>query len=284
MRYRVSDSFSFMEAKGGSGWLSAGVSYPALRSQAVNLYFNGTLDLKRFDDDVAGIKVNSRRIRSLSLGAQGNYAPAGSARFLGYSVAFTGGSLDRGAIASELAADAATRATQGSYGVLRASGNWLEPFGAHFSASATLSTQFASKNLDSSEKIYLGGPRGVRAYPIEEAASDEGQILNLEARWRSAAAPSGGAAWTVFGFFDAGRAVINKNRWTGWNAGNPGLPNQYVLKGAGVGLGLQIGQSAQLEIVGATRIGENPGASATGLNADGRAGKSRLWILGTVLF
>ena len=42
--------------------------------------------------------------------------------------------------------------------------------------------QFASKNLDISEKMGLGGMYAVRAYPVGEAYADEGYVVNLEAR------------------------------------------------------------------------------------------------------
>ena len=42
--------------------------------------------------------------------------------------------------------------------------------------------QFASKNLDISEKMGLGGMYAVRAYPVGEAYADEGYVATLEAR------------------------------------------------------------------------------------------------------
>ena len=47
---------------------------------------------------------------------------------------------------------------------------------------AAINGQFASKNLDISEKMGLGGANGVRAYPEGEAYGDQGYVLNLEAR------------------------------------------------------------------------------------------------------
>jgi hemolysin activation/secretion protein len=49
--------------------------------------------------------------------------------------------------------------------------------------------RFSSRNLDTSEKMYLGGPHSVRAYPVEEAGSDEGQTLSLEARYLAVNTP-----------------------------------------------------------------------------------------------
>ena len=38
----------------------------------------------------------------------------------------------------------------------------------------SVNAQFASKNLDSSERFSFGGPYGMRAYPIGEAPADAG--------------------------------------------------------------------------------------------------------------
>jgi hemolysin activation/secretion protein len=284
MRYRVVEPSS-LDATGASSWLSGGLSYPVLRTQTASLYLTGTMDGKRFKDSVAGVQTSSRRTQALSAGMQGNLQFAATGRALTYSLAATRGKLDRSAVASDLAADEATRRAQGSYGVWRASAAWWQPLGASFSFSASLAAQLASKNLDSSEKIYLGGPRGVRAYPIEEAGGDEGQILNLEARWRAVQARErGGWDCTLFGFFDAGRIVLNKSTWPEWNAGNASLPNQYALKGAGLGIRFEIAQIAKIDLVAARKVGDNPGKSASGLDANGRSDKGRVWLVGTLLF
>ena len=45
---------------------------------------------------------------------------------------------------------------------------------------AALQAQLASKNLTSAEKFALGGPAGVRGYPVGEAVGDTGAVINLE--------------------------------------------------------------------------------------------------------
>ena len=66
--------------------------------------------------------------------------------------------------------------------------------------------QFASKNLDSSEKFSLGGPNGVRAYPSPESPSDSGLILTWEYRKPlSFEAFPGDLVLSAFGDYGAGR-------------------------------------------------------------------------------
>lgn len=66
----------------------------------------------------------------------------------------------------------------------------LEIFNSNrISHNATLHTnigvQFPWKNLDSSEKLYIGGYNAVRAYPQGESGGDMGYIASAEVRWNT---------------------------------------------------------------------------------------------------
>jgi hemolysin activation/secretion protein len=282
MEYHLLDEFSVLDAKGDSAWYSAGLNYPQLRTQRENFSWTGTVDFKKLHDSSAGVQITSRRSVAVSGGGQGNYQFADNKQYVDYALTLTVGNLDRGGNAADLAVDQRTRRTQGDYAILRGNGSWLQQVTPLFSLSAVGQGQFSSGNLDSSEKLYLGGPRGVRAYPIEEAGSDSGEILSLEARF--AALSSSNQDWTLFGLFDAAHADLNRNLWTDWNAGNPGLRDQYVIKGYGIGVRAHIVHRVQLELVDARKLGRNPGASATGRDADGRALNNRIWFMGSVSF
>lgn len=80
--------------------------------------------------------------------------------------------------------------------------------------------QKASRNLDSSEEIYLGGARGIRAYPQGEASGDEGVLGTLELRWHT---PINGLILSTY--FDAGTVTVTKD----------GSGGSESLKGWGVG-------------------------------------------------
>ena len=125
----------------------------------------------------------------------------------------------------------------------------------------------AGKNLDSSEKFYLGGATGVRAYPASEGGGSEGQMLNLELRWRL---PKG---FNFTAFHDWGEVKVNRdNNFTG----APAL-NDFSLKGAGLALGWQADSGLTARITWARRLGENPNPTATGLDQDGSLVRDRLW-------
>jgi hemolysin activation/secretion protein len=285
MRYHLLREFSPLDATGDSTWLSGGVSYPILRSRSNNLYWTASADYKRLIDQAAGENIDSRDSKAGTLGVHGDHLLADEKSSLVYLATLTGGNLDRGGNAADNKEDLLTRHTQGDYAILRSTDSWLQQFNQQFSLFAELQMQFASRNLDSSEKMYMGGPHGVRAYPIEEAGSDDGQTLSVEARYIALNTPMGGGEiWTPFVLFDAGHAMLNKSTWNGWNQSNPALKNSYSLKGWGVGVRAQIARIVQLELVDARKIGDNPGASATGRDADGLEKTNRVWFIASVAF
>ncbi len=56
--------------------------------------------------------------------------------------------------------------------------------GSHVSFFNQFTGQMASKNLDSSQKLLLGGPLAVRAYGIGDGSVDKGTIFTTELRTR----------------------------------------------------------------------------------------------------
>ncbi|MDO8277234.1 MAG: ShlB/FhaC/HecB family hemolysin secretion/activation protein, partial [Burkholderiaceae bacterium] len=124
----------------------------------------------------------------------------------------------------------ATSQSDGGFGKLSFSASRLQRVSNAVSFFGSISGQAASKNLDISEKMGLGGAYAVRAYPTGEAYADQGVLVNLEVRLLLPT-PSAGMPGRVHlvGFVDAGSVTINKNPWTGGN-------NHRTLSGAGVGL------------------------------------------------
>ena len=91
--------------------------------------------------------------------------------------------------------------------------------------------QLANRNLDSSERFYLGGAQGVRAYPQGECSGDEGVLGTAELRWYT---PVSGL--TLSCYFDGGEVLSRKsdNGHTsilGWGIGvNYKVPNDWFAR------------------------------------------------------
>ncbi len=123
----------------------------------------------------------------------------------------------------------------------------------------------ASKNLDISEKMGLGGVGGVRAYPGGEGYADQGYVLNLEVR-RSL--PAFGAALPgqaqAVAFVDTGTVSLNKQPWA------PG-ENRKTLSGAGLGLTWMGANGLALKLYYAHKLG-----NAKAVTVPDSAG--RIWL------
>ncbi|MCX7178390.1 MAG: BamA/TamA family outer membrane protein [Proteobacteria bacterium] len=133
----------------------------------------------------------------------------------------------------------------------------------------SLTGQLASKNLDSSEKFYLGGSSGVRAYPASEGGGAEGHLLTLELRWRL---PEG---ITLTAFHDNGRVTVNRhNDYIG-----AATPNVISLRGSGLALAWQTSSGLNLKLTWARRQGSNPNPTASGNDQDGSLKDNRLWLI-----
>jgi hemolysin activation/secretion protein len=232
LEYELGKQFKPLGANGTAKVASVYGSLPLIRSRDTNLYTGLTFERKRFEDRLdlfpAADRLASADVLSLSL--YGDHRDAlwggGENRFY---LNLSGGRLD---IESALprAIDAATARTQGDYSKLWWYASRVQRVTETLSLSAALTGQLASKNLDPSEKLVLGGMDGVRAYPQGEGTGDEGVIAAVEARLLLARTSDRiPGQLHLLGFVDAGRITINKDPWF------PG-DNERTLSGAGVGL------------------------------------------------
>ena len=114
--------------------------------------------------------------------------------------------------------------TQGDFTKLTFLVSRLQSVVPRHSLFLSLGGQWASKNLDASEKLALGGARAVRAYPSGEVLADEGVIGIVEWRW------SYDEEFTPFVFYDAARGKL---------ARDPAIfdgENKLSLRGYGIGI------------------------------------------------
>jgi hemolysin activation/secretion protein len=183
------------------------------------------------------------------------------------SLALVQGNVDLSGSPNE-AADALTTRTAGTFWKLRFSASRLQSITDHIALFASLDGQLASKNIDSSEKLYLGGSQGVRAYPENEIGGAEGLLLNLEARANVA------DLFTVTAFFDWGGVHVNKDN----DIPGAAAHNSLDLKGVGLSVGWVASFGLYLKATVAQRIGSNPNPTSKGDDQDGSLIKSRFWL------
>ncbi len=266
LSYRLGYEFEPLDAHGTANVVSLYGSYPLVRSRDTNLRAVWDFDSRTFRDEVgATSSVTDRSARVAIVGLAGDH----SDRFWGggwttFSVNWAVGDLN---IKTPLARaiDAATARTNGSYNKLSFDIARLQQLRGPLSLYGEARGQVASKNLDSSEKMELGGAYGVRAYPEGEAYGDQGYILTAEARLRLAALSKllRGRLEAV-AFVDHGSVTLNKSPW---NAD----PNHRTLSAAGVGLNWADSHGLLLKVAYAFKLGNEPA-----LSAPDRSG--RLWF------
>lgn len=263
----VAPEFLALNGNGSSDVVGVLASYPLIRSRLNNLYFNATFDHKTFDNRSLGAVTTRYSADTFTGGLSGNiFDNFGGGGVNSASVAYMDGKLNLAGSPNQ-ALDAATTQADGHYNKLRYSASRQQVLTESVSLYAALSGQLAGKNLDSSEKFYLGGATGVRAYPASEAGGSEGKMLNMELRWRL---PGG---FSLVPFYDWGRVQVNRNNNF---VGAPAL-NDLTLEGGGLALGWQADFGLNAKLTWARRMGVNPNPTATGLDQDGTLIRDRLW-------
>ena len=213
--YSLGKEFDSLHAKGTADVLSLYTSYPLIRSRNANLYAVADVDLKRFHDEIGATSTDARRRAAvLILGVNGDeHDLIGGGGWTVYSLSGSAGELDiRSPI--ERALDALTARSDGGYGKLQASVARVQTIAGPLSLYGAIRGQIAFNNLDSSEKMELGGAYGVRAYPEGEAYGDEGYLATVEARLTlpklSASMPG---RLQLVGFVDVGAVSFAHDPW-----------------------------------------------------------------------
>jgi hemolysin activation/secretion protein len=275
LNYRiVTAAFSSLDAHGNSTTAGLEANYPLVRSRLKNLYAAVNLDDKRFDNESAGATTTHYAIQTASVGLYGNLfdnLAGGGANSA--SVTLVQGNANLAGSPNE-GADYATTRVAGSFQKVRIAASRQQMITDRFSVYGSLAGQYASKNLDSSEKFYLGGADGVRAYPASEAGGAEGVLMDLEARER--------LPWnfSATGFLDWGSVRVNKNN----NIAGAARPNTEELKGVGASIGWIANFGLGLKATYSHRIGSNPNPTVTGDDQDGSHIENRVWLQATMPF
>ncbi|HUW29018.1 MAG TPA: ShlB/FhaC/HecB family hemolysin secretion/activation protein [Sulfuriferula sp.] len=257
MRYRLGKDFESLQASGTAQIASVYGSVPLIRSRSNNLYAVINFDAKTFQDKVDSTLTRAdKKARAAMASLTGDHRDGfGGGGLSTYALTWTTGQIDINSPAA-LATDAATVHSNGHYDKWGFNAMRLQSVTDTVSLYAAVNGQLASKNLDVSEKMELGGANGVRAYPEGEAYADQGYVLNLEARAllpRLSERQSG--QMQLIGFVDTGTVTLNKNPWA---AGQ----NRRTLSGAGIGLIWVDNNNFVVKASYARKLGNAPAISA----------------------
>jgi len=272
VRYNLGEPLASLDGKGDSQTTMLYVTKPLVQENELTV--NGQLDISHnnYHNELNGSVSSDKSLNYL----QANLNTSWPDNFYGggantMNVSYMVGDVDLGGEPSNLSADLSAAHTQGNFSKMSLQANRLHTITDETQLWISFLGQYAFDNLDSGQKMSLGGASAVRAYPSGEASGDHGALLTLELRHMFKPDIQGMV------FYDHGWIQQNKETWTNWNSGST-TPNDYDLKGFGLGVKWQAAQDT--EVVGylSTRIGSNPAADANGNDNDGTKFEPRAWL------
>lgn len=221
--------------------------------------------------DTSGPETTKRQVQAgvISLSSTRYWGTGSSSRA---QIGLTLGRVDLSDTPANEDLDQSGLNTKGSYRKVNVSLIHTVPVRSSSSVYISATGQRAQKNLDSSERLALGGVNSVRAYPSSEGSGDQGLLVSAE--WREAL----NSDLQAKAFYDVGRIRKSKSPV-------PGVldtPNSYLLRGWGVGLDYQVRSQLKFSMTLARRVGVNPGAqlseSGDYVENDGTHKVNRVWI------
>ncbi|WP_413727692.1 ShlB/FhaC/HecB family hemolysin secretion/activation protein [Sodalis sp. RH19] len=242
MNYQLAKNFDHLDASGNAKIASVFVQQPLIRTRDFSLTAQLQFDDKRLKDDIDLYDYKSNKhshvvTASLNGTARDNFLGGGSNAF---SLAWSQGNLTLDNQQDKVLDDQ-TAKTRGTFQKINPSVVRLQRLTDRISLYGQLQGQWAGGNLDSSEKISLGGAYGVRAYPEGEAQGDQGYVANVELRYALTEIAQ------LFTFVDHGEVRLNKDTWVDGE-------NHRSLSATGVGSTLSAG-NWHLMAVAAWKLG-----------------------------
>ena len=261
----VASEYRSLNARGPSSSQGVDLSIALLREKDTQLSLQFAFDQKRFRNEAAN-EVQSQYTGSALTSTISGSASQNQNSTTSGNMQLVWGSINlSGSTAFHISSDASTVQTAGNYAKLKFNISQKYDFDANNTGLISLQSQFANKNLDSSEKFYLGGMQGVRAYPTNEAGGSLGNLLTMEWQRQFKVQDS---RWTASGFLDYGDVTVNRNNAYNTSAS---VPNNYSLSGYGMWLGSSLPSNqgiSTFRIIWSHRLGSNLGTT-TGVDQDG---------------
>jgi hemolysin activation/secretion protein len=212
--YALAKDFASLLANGEGDVKSLYLFHPFIRTRNSNLILALAYEEKTLIDRIDTQGVNDQRnIYTYKAGLVGDFRDGAFGGGLNaYSFGYTWGNLGISPASTEATDLGATgRQTEGNFHKLNYDLRRQQRITDDASILFSVSGQLASRNLASAEKMSLGGPNGVRAYPVGEATADSGLVTQTELRYIIPGFKFLNGDATVLGFYDWGTAKINEN-------------------------------------------------------------------------
>ena len=280
LEYKViTNEFKSLGPNGHSAGFGLEASYPIYRSRDKNLNLDFDYDVKAFKNNTITEVTSDYYTRIFSTSLSGDFVDqwlldgaTNNAKFV-----FDHGKNDL-KNSPNYATDISNSHTHGIFNRAQLSFRRDQFLKNDYTLVIRGSGQLTDHNLDSSQKFYLGGPTGVRAYPSSEGSGSEGYLLNLELK-KDLPFNLTGSIFYDEGYvrqnvdnFDASGVVIN-------------ALNTYKLKGYGLEFSWRGPLKTNVFFTYAKRDGTNPNrVQDTGKDQDGTLYKDIFWLRAVASF
>ena len=274
--YKSLSSFSSTLTQGTSQVYGLYSTYALERGAKSNKSVVVNFENKNYVNLTSGIQSSKYQINNLSLGITGNQLY--DSIYLNWGATTTVGNLSIND-ATQATNDANGAATEGYFGKLTFNVSATKPLPfERTNITTSVYGQLSNKNLSSAEQFYLGGPYGVRAYPVAQGGGSQGLVASIEVNHTYENKLQLGA------FVDLGFVQQYMSTYANWQ-GQTNAANTYALFAAGPLLKYNY-EKLQLSAALAFRLGDNPLYNQSGqqLNVNSQYQSVQGWIKGTIFF
>ena len=279
LSYTGLESFSATSTNGSASTYGVYATYALERDSSGSQNLNFGLENRDYLNYVKSLEASKYSITSFTMGWSGS-KNLGKDN-LNYSVNATIGNLVIRNQQQLLSDQSPTGPfTAGTYEKVNVYLGYLSPIPIDMtSVLLSFNGQISGRNLNSSEQIYVGGPYGVRAYPIAQGGGAQGLVASAEIIHTY---PS---QLQVSTFFDVGLVQQYRTQWSPTLQGLTNADNVYAVYAAGFGAKYNY-QNFQLQGTLAFRVGQNPLYNSDGsqLNTDNQYRSVQAWIKGNYFF
>ncbi len=268
-------SFGNLNVKSTANTLAAGLQYPFERSLQRDVTGSVQAAQVKSRSSVLGYTVSDKTLDQFITTLSADSGPGVPTRTRMHtwsgSVALTVGHV------SDPATLPASFSPSGSYAKVAFQGAFNQLLSQRADSdvywSAVAHGQWANRNLDPSEKMGIGGPQGVRAYPIEEGSFDQGLLATFTL---AARLPTRAGTLVPNAFVDAAWGQINHAPYPNWQVQNgyvdSQLPNTRSLADFGLGLSWLLPHKLSVSVVWAHKM---PGSPSSAIP---QQSTSRFWL------
>ena len=280
LEYKViTNEFKSLEPNGHFAGFGLEASYPIYRSRDKNLNLDFDYDTKAFKNNTNTEVVSDYFTRIFSASLSGDFVDqwlldgaTNNAKFI-----FDHGKNDL-KNSPNYVTDISNSHTHGIFNRAQLSFRRDQFLKNDYTLVIKGSGQLTDHNLDSSQKFYLGGPTGVRAYPTSEGSGSEGYLLNLELKKDLPFNLTGSI------FYDEGYVRQNVDNFDSSGVVINAL-NTYKLKGYGLEFTWRGPLKTNVFFTYAKRDGTNPNrVQDTGKDQDGTLYKDIFWLRAVASF